>query len=172
MMWKVMTKLQAEIKKRRPFESPAEEAYLNLIRTYGVLEADFAQLFKQHGISEPKYNVLRILRGAGGEGLPSLEISSRMITRVPDVTRIVDRLETQGLVKRARTAADLRVVRVSITKKGLDLLAKLDGPTKQLHCDQLQHMSRAELAELSRLLEKARTPEAAGNVQGVLHRIA
>src|SRR3954464_2829510 len=120
-----MAKLQAEIKKKRPFESPAEEAYLNLIRTYGMLETDFNRLFKQHGISEPKYNVLRILRGAGGDGLPSLEIASRMITRVPDVTRIVDRLETQGLVRRERTQADLRVVVVSITKKGLDLLSKL-----------------------------------------------
>ena len=153
-----MAKLQAEIKKQRPFESPAEEAYLNLIRTYGVLEVDFARLFKQHGISEPKYNVLRILRGAGGDGLPSLEIVARMITRVPDVTRIVDRLETQGLVKRERTAADLRVVLVSITKKGLDLIAKLDEPIRQLHCRQLQHLSKAELAELSRLLEKARIP--------------
>jgi DNA-binding MarR family transcriptional regulator len=145
----LMAKLQAEIKKRRPFESPSEEAYLNLVRTYGVLEADFVRLFKQHGISEPKYNVLRILRGAGGDGLPSLEIVSRMITRVPDVTRIVER---------ERTTADLRVVLVSITRKGLDLLAKLDEPTKQIHCGQLQHLSKAELAELSRLLEKARTP--------------
>ena len=153
-----MAKLQAEIKKKRPFESPAEEAYLNLVRTYGVLEADFVRLFKQHGISEPKYNVLRILRGAGGDGLPSLEIASRMITRVPDVTRIVDRLETQGLVKRERTTADLRVVLVSLTKKGLDLLAKLDEPTRQIHCQQLQHLNKTELSELSRLLEKARTP--------------
>ncbi len=152
-----MSKLQAEIKKRRPFESPAEEAFLNLVRTYGVLEADFLRLFKQQGISEPKYNVLRILRGAGGDGLPSLEIASRMITRVPDVTRIVDRLETQGLVKRGRRSEDLRVVVVSITKKGIDLLAKLDEPVKQLHCRQLQHMTRGELEELSRLLEKART---------------
>ena len=152
-----MSKLQAEIKKRRPFESPAEEAFLNLVRTYGVLEADFLRLFKQQGISEPKYNVLRILRGAGGDGLPSLEIASRMITRVPDVTRIVDRLETQGLVKRGRRSDDLRVVVVSITKKGIDLLAKLDEPVKQLHCRQLQHMTRGELEELSRLLEKART---------------
>jgi DNA-binding MarR family transcriptional regulator len=156
-----MAKLAAEIKKRRPFESPAEEAYLNLIRTYGVLEADFARLFKQQRISEPKYNVLRILRGAGGDGLPSLEIASRMITRVPDVTRIVDRLETQGLVKREKTAADLRVVLVRITKKGLDLLGKLDEPIRALHCRQLQHLSKAELAELSRLLVKARTDVAA-----------
>jgi DNA-binding MarR family transcriptional regulator len=153
-----MSKLQAEIKKRRPFESPAEEAFLNLVRTHGVLEADFVRLFKEHGISEPKYNVLRILRGAGGDGLPSLEIASRMITRVPDVTRIVDRLETQGFVKRSRRSDDLRVVLVSITKKGLDLLAKLDEPTKKLHCRQLSHMTGAELQELSRLLERARTP--------------
>jgi DNA-binding MarR family transcriptional regulator len=154
----LMSKLQEEIKKRRPFESPAEEAFLNLARTFGVLDADFVRLFKQHGISEPKYNVLRILRGAGGDGLPSLDSASRMITRVPDVTRIVDRLERQGLVKRQRGADDLRVVLVNVTRKGLELLAKLDGPTRQLHCRQLEHMTRGELDELSRLLEKARTP--------------
>jgi DNA-binding MarR family transcriptional regulator len=154
-----MSTLQSEIKKKRPFELPEEEAYLNLLRTHSVLITGFDRLFKQHGVSEPKYNVLRILRGAGGEGLPSLEIAARMITRVPDVTRIVDRLETSGHVRRQRTKEDLRVVIVSITKKGLDLLAKLDEPIRALHRRQLQHLSRKELGELSGLLEKARTPE-------------
>ena len=154
--------LKEEIKKRRPFDSPAEEAYLNLLRTAAVLAADFERLFKEHGLSEPKYNVLRILRGAkqngefNGEGVPSLEIGDRMITRVPDITRLVDRLEADGLVRRRRCEEDRRVVWVEITPKGLKLLGDLDEPLARLHRAQLGHMTRQELGELSRLLEEAR----------------
>ena len=154
--------LQDEIKKKQPFDVPHEEAYLNLLRTAGVLVADFERLFKEHGISEPKYNVLRILRGAGGDGLPCLELAGRMITRVPDITRLVDRLEQQGLVRRHRTDRDRRVVLVSITDKGLKVLDELDEPTVHLHREQLRHMTPAELTELSRLLTKARQ-RAGGN---------
>jgi DNA-binding MarR family transcriptional regulator len=108
--------LQTEIKKRKPFESAAEEAYLNLLRTTTVLMADFDQLFRQYGVTEQQYNVLRILRGAG-EPLPSLEVASRMITRVPDITRLVDRLETAGLVARRRCTEDRRVVYVESPPK-------------------------------------------------------
>jgi DNA-binding MarR family transcriptional regulator len=152
------TPLARELKKTRPFEHPAEEAYLNLLRTVSVLGAPFDQLFKQHGISEAKYNALRILRGAGGDGLPSLEIGARMVARVPDVTRLVDRLETDGLVRRARVRQDRRVVLVQITAKGLDVLARLDKPVIELNRQELQHLTRAELVELNRLLVKARTP--------------
>ena len=150
--------LKDEIKKRRPFDSPEEEAYLNLLRTTTVLAADFERLFKDAGLSEPQYNVLRILRGAGagGAGLPCLEIASRMITRVPDITRLVDRLEAAGLVERARTSEDRRVVLVKITKKGLDAIAPLDEPLRDIHKRQMGHMTRRELDELSRLLVKAR----------------
>jgi DNA-binding MarR family transcriptional regulator len=156
------TMLKDEIKKRRPFESPSEEAYLNLLRTTGVLYADFERLFKEYGLSEPKYNVLRILRGAkmngefNGEGVPSLEIGDRMITRVPDITRLVDRLEADGLVKRRRCEEDRRVVWVAITPKGLKLLDEMDEPLNRLHRDQFDHMTREECIELSRLLVKAR----------------
>ena len=150
------SKLQEQIKKKQPFDVPEEEAYLNLLRTHGVLYAEFHQLFKSAGISEPKYNVLRILRGAGPDGLPSLEVADRMITRLPDITRLVDRLEAENLVRRERSDEDRRVVRVKATQKGLDVLAGLDGPVGALHKSQLGHLSRAELAELSRLLEKAR----------------
>jgi DNA-binding MarR family transcriptional regulator len=150
--------LKDEIKKTRPFDSQEEEAYLNLLRTTTVLAADFERLFKDAGLSEPQYNVLRILRGAGvgGVGLPCLEIASRMITRVPDITRLVDRLETAGLVERARTSEDRRVVLVKITRKGLDAIAPLDKPIAHLHRQQMGHMARRELQELSRLLVKAR----------------
>jgi DNA-binding MarR family transcriptional regulator len=154
--------LKDEIKKKNPFESPSEEAYLNLLRTHCVLMAEVEELFKAHGLSEPKYNVLRILRGArlngeyNGRGVPSLEIGSRMVARVPDVTRLVDRLEGDGLVCRSRTEQDRRVVMVAITEKGLDLLAELDTPLKAMHDRQAKHLTTAEWRELSRLLVKAR----------------
>lgn len=154
--------LREEIKKQKPFEHPEEETYLNLLRTATVLFADFERLFKQCGLSEPQYNVLRILRGAGGDGLPSTDIAGRMITRVPDVTRLVDRLEAAGLVERARTPEDRRVVLVRITDKGRNVLADLDRPLLGLHKRQLKHMTRDELKELSRLLVKARHPHDAG----------
>ena len=157
--------LKDEIKKKKPFESPAEEAYLNLLRTTTVLAADFERLFKDAGLSEPQYNVLRILRGAGagGAGLPCLEIASRMITRVPDITRLVDRLEAAGLVERARTSEDRRVVLVKITAEGLEAIAPLDERLVEIHRRQMGHMTRKELDELSRLLVKAREPTGDGN---------
>lgn len=151
--------LRDEIKKKRPFEHPEEEAYLNLLRTSAILIADFERLFKECGLSEPQYNVLRILRGAGGGGLPCLEIGSRMITRVPDTTRLVDRLEAAGYVERARIDEDRRVVLVKITKKGLAAIAPLDDKLLEIHKKQMGHMSREELEELSRLLVKARHPD-------------
>ena len=153
--------LKDEIKKKKPFDDPAEEAYLNLLRTATVLAADFERLFKGAGLSEPQYNVLRILRGAGGDGLPCLEVGARMITRVPDVTRLVDRLEAAGLVERNRTSEDRRVVMVKITPKGLEAIAALDRPLRETHKRQMGHMSRRELEELSRLLVKARHPDGA-----------
>jgi DNA-binding MarR family transcriptional regulator len=155
--------LKDEIKKVNAFEHPEEEAYLNLLRTTTVLYAEFERLFKQAGLSEPQYNVLRILRGVGGCGVPCSDIGSRMIARVPDVTRLVDRLEAAGLVERCRIPNDRRVVQVKITQKGRDALAGLDAPLLELNRRLLRHMSREELAELSRLLEKARrSPEVSG----------
>src|SRR5688500_964475 len=151
------------IKNRNPFEPASEEAYLNLLRTTGVLYADFERLFKEHGLSEPKYNVLRILRGAkmngefNGEGVPSLEIGDRMITRVADIRRLGGRLEADGLAKRRRAEEDRRVVWVAITRKGLKLLDEIDEPLKRVHREQFGHMTREECVELSRLLVKARS---------------
>ncbi len=158
--------LQAEIRKQQPFDCPQQEAYLNLARTHSVLNAPFTALFKRHGLSEATYNVLRILRGAAksghSEGLPCLEVAERMITRVPDITRLVDRLIAAGLVTRNRSSDDRRVVRVAITSRGLDILKELDRPIRHLHCEQLAHLSSQDLAELNRLLELAR--DAAGAV--------
>jgi DNA-binding MarR family transcriptional regulator len=154
--------LAEEIKKKLPFDSAAEEALLNLMRTCSVLSAPSEQLFKQHGISPPKYNILRILRGStrtgqcGRHGLPSLEIAQRMITRVPDITRLVDGLEHEGLVQRTRCTEDRRVVYVGITRKGLDLLDRIDQPLAAVTRDLLAQFTNDELAELNRLLVKAR----------------
>ena len=116
-------------------------------------------MFKEYGITGSQYNVLRILRGEG-EALPCLEIASRMITQLPDITRLVDRLEAAGLVTRSRTTEDRRVVLIQITEAGLRLLSQLDEPVKAMHRRHLGHLSRDELAELNRLLVKARNPEA------------
>ena len=150
--------LQEEINKRHPFECPEQEATLNLVRTMDHLGQEFARLFHEHGLSGPQYNVLRILRGVGGAGLPCGEIAGQMVTHMPDITRLVDRLEAAGLVERRRTEEDRRVVLVTITPAGLDVLARLDRPVLDLHRRQLGHLTRAELAELNRLLVKARRP--------------
>lgn len=156
--------LQDEIKKKQPFDCCEQEVYLNLIRTTGHLCSAFCCLFKAHGLSESTYNVLRILRGAAQNeragGLPCLEVADRLITRVPDITRLVDRLIIAGLAKRTRNDIDRRVVIVSITQEGLDLLDKLDKPLVELHQKQLGHLSADELQTLNHLLETARHPPA------------
>ncbi|HBS29457.1 MAG TPA: MarR family transcriptional regulator, partial [Phycisphaerales bacterium] len=151
-----MPRLQHELGKRRPFDVPEQEAWLNLQRSAEFLSGDFDHLFKSHGLSTAQHNVLRILRGHG-KPVPSLSIAGEMVARVPDITRLVDRLEGAGLVERRRCVEDRRVVFVSITRKGLELVGSLDRPVVQLHRAQLGHLSRKELAELNRLLEKART---------------
>lgn len=150
--------LQAEIFKRHPFETPAQEAFLNLLRTTSVLDAPFERLLRDHGLSTATYNVLRILRGAGESGRVCHEIGRHLVARVPDVTRLIDRLEKQGLAKRTRGDADRRLVRVVITQMGLEVLAKLDAPIMEAHQRQMSHMTDDELATLSRLLAKARAP--------------
>ena len=151
--------LAEEIGKKRPFDCPEQEAHLNVMRTASVLGARFGALFRKHGLTESTYNLLRILRGATvtGPGRRAChELGEQLIARVPDVTRLVDGLERRGLAERCRCEKDRRVVHVQITRKGLDVLGRLDGPTLELHRAQLGHMSKAELAELSRLLVAAR----------------
>jgi len=150
------SRLQREIKQTKPFGSIEEEVFLQIMRTADRLQYDFEQLMKREDITGTQYNALRILRGAGVDGLPCHEIGARMITRLPDVTRLLDRLEKAKLVRRVREKADRRVVRVTITQRGLDLLARLDAPTAKIHVDQLAHMTQAELRSLGQLLEKAR----------------
>jgi DNA-binding MarR family transcriptional regulator len=155
------TPLQAELGKRNPFDLPEQEAYLNLTRTASLLTVEFERFFRDHGLSQATFNALRILRGATlGDRAPGrrtcTEIGELMVTPVPDVTRVVDRIEQQGLAERCRCDEDRRVVYVKITRKGLDLLASLDGPLLEMHRRQLGHLSERELQHLSELLAKAR----------------
>jgi len=152
-------RLQDEIKQSRPFQHPEAEAMLNLSRTQEVLRAPLEGLMKERGLSASSYNVLRILRGAADEGLPCREIGDRMVTRVPDVTRLLDRLEAADLVQRRRCTEDRRVVRTHITAEGLSLLSSLDEPLRTLQHQLLGHMSPQDLNTLSRLLEIARHRE-------------
>ncbi len=147
--------LQKEIKKKRPFKTPEEEAILNLLRTNDQFGNRFGRLFREYGLTSSQYNVLRILRGEG-KPMPSLEIAERLIQVVPAITGLIDRLEKQGLVVRRRCTEDRRVVYVEITERALGILKQTDQPLAALHKRLLGHMARTELKTLSRLLEKAR----------------
>ncbi len=141
---------------RRRLATLEVEAYVNLLRTADALARAVEQLLDSAGLTGAQYNVLRILRGAGGEGLACGEIGERMITRDPDITRLLDLLEARKLITRARDRRDRRVIAVRITREALRILKKLDGPVLQLHRRQLRHMGRRELAALIRLLQEAR----------------
>jgi DNA-binding MarR family transcriptional regulator len=148
--------LLSEIKQKKPFQLREEELYLNLIRTADLLSRKGAELLKGADLSANQYNVLRILRGAGAEGLACGEVGDRMVTRDPDITRLLDRLEKRDLVKRAREKGDRRVVTARITPAGLDLLKKLDEPIQQWHKSQLGHLEPKQQETLIHLLELAR----------------
>ncbi|GAB4151804.1 MAG: MarR family transcriptional regulator [Planctomycetaceae bacterium] len=147
--------LQQELKKKRPFELPEQEAVLNILRTSDQFQNRFGRLFREYGLTSSQYNVLRILRGEG-KPMPSLEIGSRMIQVVPAMTGLIDRLEKQGLVERKRCSQDRRVIYIEITRKALNLLKKMDKPVMELHQKLLGHLTRSDLKQLSKLLEKAR----------------
>jgi len=148
-------KLQQELKKKHEFDSLEQEAALNIVRTSDRMQIHFTRLFREFGLTPSQYNILRILRGEGVP-LPILEIASRTITVVPGITGLVDRLEAATLVKRQRCAEDRRVIYVALTEKGMKLVTQLDQPVARLHESLLGHLTRAELKELIRLLEKAR----------------
>ncbi len=150
------SRLQQELKKRQPFDVPEQEAILNILRTNDQFQNQFGRLFRQFGLTSSQYNVLRILRGEN-RPLPSLEIADRMIQVVPAITGLIDRLEKQQLVCRQRSTDDRRVVFVDLTDKARRLLKKMDEPVLQLHRKLIGHLSRHELSELSRLLEKSRS---------------
>jgi DNA-binding MarR family transcriptional regulator len=148
--------IQSEIKQRKPFTCREEELFLNILRTSDLLQRRIGEVLKPADLSGTQYNVLRILRGAGAEGLACGEISERMVTRDPDITRLLDRLEKRGLVARSREKADRRVVTARITAAGLEALKKLDDAVVRMHKSQLGHLEAKSQESLIRLLEAAR----------------
>lgn len=150
-------RLQAEIKQQKPFPSLEAEAYLNLIRTTEHLRQGLEALLKPSGLSSSQYNVLRILAGSP-DGLACTEIGSRMINRDPDITRLLDRLESRGLVSRSRDSGDRRVIMTRITDSGRELIDRLRQPLLDLQKQQMGHMKDAALRQFIDLLELARNP--------------
>jgi DNA-binding MarR family transcriptional regulator len=145
----------SEVKARRTV-TPEEAAYLDLVRTAELLSRPVAQLLKTEDLSPAQYNVLRILRGAS-DGLTCGEIASRMITRDPDITRLLDRLEKRDLISRSRESKDRRVVLTRIAPAGIEILARLDDPVRDTHRKLLGHLGRERLRALAHLLEACRS---------------
>jgi DNA-binding MarR family transcriptional regulator len=151
----VMKSFLVHAAKPRRAPCPEEAAYLDLLRTTDILSRGPAQVLKAEDLSSNQYNVLRILRGAP-DGLSCGEVGNRMITRDPDITRMLDRLAKRGLISRTRDANDRRTVVARITQEGLKLLARLDGPVQDMHRKQLGHLGRARLQALAGLLRLCR----------------
>jgi DNA-binding MarR family transcriptional regulator len=152
-------KLADEIKQTKPFGSLAEEALLNVHRTASKLAMSFGVALKPYGLTETQYNVLRILRGAGQDGISCQEIGARLITREPDLTRLLERMKRRGLIARVRSSQDRRVVVNRISPQGLELLSILDAEARRIPKQALGHLSDKELLQLIDLLEKARERE-------------
>ena len=148
--------LRDEIHQYRPFTSPQQEAFLNIARTQAVLFDAFEKLLRPHGISFTQYNVLRVLRGAEPDGLCRNEVRDRLLTRMPDVTRLLDRMEEAGLISRVRDTADRRQVTTRLTKQGRQLVDKLDAPVAAEHQRRLGHLTQAQLTTLIDLLTAVR----------------
>ncbi|HEY3384377.1 MAG TPA: MarR family transcriptional regulator [Vicinamibacterales bacterium] len=148
--------LRTELKQTKPFRSLQHEALLSIQRTAAVVEHEFEADIKPYGITATQYNVLRILRGAGVDGLCRNEIRDRMLRRVPDVTRLLDRLEEMALVTRARTGDDRRFVTTRITQSGLAILATLDPLVDEVNARQVARLDKAQLRTLIDLLAEVR----------------
>jgi DNA-binding MarR family transcriptional regulator len=131
----------------------AELVGLKIVKVSESLQRASAAIFKDNDLSAPQYNVLRILRGAAAAPLSCQEIATRMIKRVPDITRLLDRLVARKLVDRSRCEDDRRVVRTVITPAGLDLLAAIDGPLRRQVHDNFRRLPQDELEQLDRLLD-------------------
>ena len=157
---KTPSPLQREIRQRRPFPSVAQDGVVSVMRTADLLRRRMAALVEPYGITVQQFNVLRILRGSGPDGLPTLEVGARMVEETPGITRLLDRLESKGLVRRQRCPTDRRQHLCWITDKGLEVLASLDGPVVKHSDDVLKGLNRKEQADLIRLLDRVRAAQA------------
>ncbi len=151
-----MSALKEEIAQQQPFSSVEEEALLNIMRTSDCLHRAFQHRARHWGVTSTQYNVLRILRGAQPQGLTCSAIGDRMITAVPDITRLLGRMKTLKLIRQQRDKRDRRVVWTQISAHGLELLASMDEEISRMPGELLGHLNRRELAEFVRLLELAR----------------
>lgn len=151
-----MPSLREELKQRKPFGSLFQEAFLNVARTDAVLREGIERVLAPHGLSLTQYNVLRMLRGAGKNGLCRSDIRDRLISRGPDTTRLLDRMEAAGLVSRVRSTEDRRLVNTTITPQGRAVVDKLDGAVAREYERQLGHLNRSQLRTLIELLSLAR----------------
>jgi DNA-binding MarR family transcriptional regulator len=152
----VPSRLQRDLRQSKPFRSTAQEAALGLLRTADCVRRRIEEVFEGTGITMQQYNVLRILRGAGEAGVPTLDIADRMIERAPGITRLLDRLEAKQLVRRARCAADRRQVLCWLTPQGFQLLEKLEGPVTKADATVMAGLDPKEQAELIALLDQVR----------------
>jgi DNA-binding MarR family transcriptional regulator len=148
------TDLQTELKQNKPFTRLTAEALLSVLRTAAVLEHQLTEVLKPYGITHTQYNVLRILRGAGADGLCGREVGQRMVSRVPDVSRLLDRMEETGLINRERDPLDRRHVTARITRKGLALL---EQATPQLEVVERTRAGQIPTAQLKQLIEVLNT---------------
>lgn len=149
--------LRDEIRQSKPFRSDAEEAVVALLLTTDLLARSLTRIVEPEGITAQQFNVLRILRGSHPSPLPTLEIAARMIEQTPGITRLLDRLDAKGLVRRDRGSDDRRCVYCSITSRGLALLERLDEPVRQNALRAFRALKGAERRTLISLLEKLRT---------------
>lgn len=145
-------------RKSRHFDSLEQEAFLNLWRTYDRLRAKEDETFGRYDLTPQSYNALRLLRGEHPNTLPTLELADRLVSRAPDITRLLDKLQQRGLIERQRPDDNRRMVRVGVTAAGLKLLKELDKPVRDCHRLQLGHLSAEDLKTLTRLLKAARAP--------------
>lgn len=152
--------LRSELRQGRPFKSTEHEAFLSVLRTAAVLSDELEQILKPEKVSLAQYNVLRILRGAEPHGLCRNEVRDRMLTRMPDMTRLLDRLERAGLVTRARSDADRRLVSTRITDLALQVLERVEDAVVEEHQRRFGHLSKADLRRLIGVLERVREPGA------------
>ena len=144
------------LRQRRPFRSVEQEAFLALVRTATALTDALEQVLRTEGLTLAQYNVLRILRGAEPAGLCRNEVRDRMLTRMPDMTRLLDRMEAIGLVVRARTAEDRRLVTTRVTERGLQILERLDDAVTAEHRRRFAHLNKEQIRSLTGLLERVR----------------
>jgi DNA-binding MarR family transcriptional regulator len=145
---------QKEIKQKKPFQSLIAEAAVGLLITADVLRGSWSALVEQGGVTTQQYNVLRILRGSGKEGLPTREIAARLVQKSPGITRFIDQLEERGLLKRKRSTSDRRQVFCKITQPGLELLSHLDQTTDEWDEESLSMLKTKELKQLLDFLER------------------